>query len=261
MATLDFDIQLYRGSFSLALGFCMPGPGITALLGPSGCGKSTLLRALAGLEKPHHGYIRLDEKIWFDSSRGIALKPQERRAGLMFQHYALFPHMSVVDNISFGASKGASREVLEWIDRFEIADIVNRRPDRISGGQRQRVALARALAMAPEVLLLDEPFSSVDAHLRNHLRRLVRQTAVQTGIPVLMVTHDLEDVREVADWVGVMGNGCLQRFCRVGELFENEGLLFPKPRMSGRPRVLDNGSPKRSNQKKTKPWCALSHSG
>ena len=240
MATLDFDIQLYRGSFSLTVGFSMPGPGITALLGPSGCGKSTLLRALAGLERPRCGHIRLDGKVWFDSMREISLKPQQRRVGFMFQQYALFPHMSVLNNIAFGAPKGASRQVLEWIDRMEIMDIVNCRPDRISGGQRQRVALARALAMAPDVLLLDEPFSSVDTHLRKQLRRLVRQTAVQTGIPVLMVTHDQEDVREVADWVGVMGNGCLQRFGPAGQ--SNHGVLYEEPLEQGRALSMANCS-------------------
>jgi ABC-type sulfate/molybdate transport systems ATPase subunit len=226
MATLEFDIQLCRGSFSLAIGFPMPGRGVTALLGPSGCGKSTLLRALAGLERPLRGHIRLAETYWFDATRGICLRPQQRRAGLMFQHYALFPHMSVLENISFGAPKGATRQVRDWIDRFEIGDIAHCRPDRLSGGQRQRVALARALAMDPDVLLLDEPFSSLDIYLRHHLRRILRKTADRTGIPVLMVTHDLEDVREVADWMGVMGDGCLKHFGPVGEVLKDNSCIL-----------------------------------
>lgn len=240
MATFDFDIQLCRGEFSLDVGFSMPKPGITAILGPSGCGKSTLLRALAGLEKPHGGHIRLGEKVWFDSKRGVSLKPQQRRAGFMFQHYALFPHMTVMDNIAFGAPKGALREVRNWIDRFEIAEIIDCRPDRISGGQRQRVALARALAMKPAVLLLDEPFSSVDAHLRQHLRRLVRRTAYETGIPVLLVTHDPDDACEAADWVGLMGTGCLQHFGLVDELLKDESPVLPNPGIS-RPRSAECG--------------------
>jgi molybdate transport system ATP-binding protein len=238
MATLDFDIQLCRGAFSLAIGFSMPGHGITALLGPSGCGKSTLLRTLAGLERPLGGYIRLDEKYWFDTTRGISLSPQQRRAGLMFQHYALFPHMSVLDNISFGAPKSSTRQVWDWIDRFEIGDIANCRPDRISGGQRQRVALARALAMAPDVLLLDEPFSSLDMDLRHHLRQILRETAERTGIPILMVTHDLEDVREVADWMGVMGDGCLKRFGTVGEVLKDNSCFSGRAKIFGNPRPL-----------------------
>jgi molybdate transport system ATP-binding protein len=219
MTALQFDISLTRGPFSLEMALTLCGSGITALLGPSGCGKSTLLRALAGLENPYRGFIRLGSRVWFDSREGVFLRPQYRRAGFLFQQYALFPHMSVLDNICFGAPKGSMKEVSRLIEVFQIGDIAHCRPDQISGGQRQRVALARAIAMAPEVLLLDEPFSSVDTELRHHLRLLLREIASRTGIPVLMVTHDLEDVREVADWVGVMGTGCLRRFGKVTEVF------------------------------------------
>ena len=230
MTTLDIDIRLNRGSFSLQIGLCMATPGITALIGPSGCGKSTLLRAIAGLEYPRQGHIRMNDNVWFDSRRSVCLSPQQRRTGFMFQHYALFPHMSVWDNICFGAPNGAVDQVLELAEKLQIADILDCRPDRISGGQRQRVALARALAMAPDLLLLDEPFSSVDALLRGKLRRLLRRTVSETGIPALIVTHDLDDVREVADWVGVMGTGCLLRFGAVDEIVaasRDAGIWYP----------------------------------
>lgn len=219
MTSLHCDIGLCRGDFCLALNLSVSGPGITALLGPSGCGKTTLLRTLAGLEHPQRGRIGLDHQVWFDAGQRIFLKPQRRRVGFMFQSYALFPHLSVIDNIAFGTPKGGRRHVADLIDRLRITAVAHCRPDQLSGGQRQRVALARALAMQPDLLLLDEPFSSVDRCLRDHLRQLLRESAVATGIPVLMATHDLDDVKEIADWAGVMGDGCLRRFGPTSEVF------------------------------------------
>jgi molybdate transport system ATP-binding protein len=180
-----------------------------------------LLRSLAGLEHPLAGRIALGDQVWFDSRQGIHRAPRRRKAGLMFQHYALFPHMSVAQNLGFplsGLSRKLRREqVARWLAALDIEDIAQARPAHISGGQRQRVALARTLAADPDVLLLDEPFSAVDGALRHQLRELFRTVVRERARPVLLVTHDLEDVRELADRVAVMAAG---QVCRCGPVAE-----------------------------------------
>ena len=213
-ADLNAALHFRRSAFSLAMELTVPAAGITALVGPSGCGKTTLLRLLAGLETPEAGFVHLGERVWFDSARRIDLAPRHRRAGLLFQDYALFPHLSVAGNVGYGLPRGPDRaaRIDAWLDRLHLCELAGRRPAALSGGQRQRTALARALAADPSVLLLDEPFSAVDCALRQTLRLLLRETVADAGIPVVLVTHDLEDVRLVADRVGVVVAGCLRRF-------------------------------------------------
>jgi molybdate transport system ATP-binding protein len=220
--TLDFNIHLTRPGFELRLNLALPPDQTIVLLGPSGSGKSTLLRTLAGLERPRSGRIAIGERIWFDSHTGVDLPARRRRAGLVFQHYALFPHLSVARNIAFalpGLSRTARRNrVAFWLEHLRLSEFAQVSPEHLSGGQRQRVALARALAAEPEVLLLDEPFSAVDAELRQHLRQLFREVATDRPRPRLLVTHDLEDVRELADCIGVLVAGELRRFGSAHEV-------------------------------------------
>ena len=188
---------------------------LLALLGPSGSGKTTLLRALAGLEEPDAGRILFGQR---DATR---MSLRERRVGLVFQHYALFPHLSVFENVAFGLrsrrrrnrpkSAELKRRVHELLERMQIGDLSERLPDQISGGQKQRVALARAMAIEPSVLLLDEPFGALDAKVRIELRRWLRHIHDETGYTTVFVTHDQEEALELADRVVVMREGMIQQ--------------------------------------------------
>jgi len=222
MPCLDADLEFRRAAFRLAARIRVPETGITALVGPSGCGKTTLLRLLAGLERPMSGYIRHGERVWFDRGQRIDLAPKHRRAGLMFQDYALFPHLSVTRNVAYGQPHGDGEgEVRFWLDRLQLKPFAERRPHALSGGQKQRVALARALASRPEVLLLDEPFSAVDLGLRQSLRLLFQEVVAERALPTVLVTHDLDDVRHLADRVGVLIAGELRQFGPTSEVFSH----------------------------------------
>ncbi|AFL75321.1 ABC transporter ATP-binding protein [Thiocystis violascens] len=216
-ASLDFS----RPGFRLRLDLCVPPTGVTALIGPSGCGKSTLLRLLAGLEIHAAGHIRHGDRTWLDRAHRIDLAPRHRRVGLLFQEYALFPHLSVAGNIAYGLPRGRDREaaVAFWLARLQLDGLAARRPETLSGGQRQRVALARALASEPAVLLLDEPFSAVDCSLRQSLRLLFQEVLADRSVPTILVTHDLEDVRLIADRVGVLIDGELRQIGPTHEIF------------------------------------------
>jgi len=215
MAQLDADIHHRLRAFDLELTLAV-GDETLALVGPSGAGKSTFLRAVAGLERPHRGRVALDGEAWLDTERGVDLPPERRSVGLVFQEYALFPHLSVRRNVAFG---GASpTEVDELLERFGIAQLAAARPDAISGGERQRVALARALARRPRVLLLDEPLSALDAHTRGAVRAELRELLAGLGLPVVLVTHDFEDAATLADRVGVLVEGSLLQLGTPAEL-------------------------------------------
>jgi molybdate transport system ATP-binding protein len=174
-----------------------------ALVGPSGAGKTSVLRAIAGLLKPASGRIALGDDVWFDSAAGIFRKPDERRVGLVFQEYALFPHMTVRQNVAYGGRE----RVDEYLERFGISHLANAHPTQLSGGERQRVALARALARDPEILLLAEPLSALDAHTKIDVRAELQQLLAGLDIPTLLVTHDFEDAAALADQVGVIVEG------------------------------------------------------
>jgi sulfate transport system ATP-binding protein len=188
---------------------------LIALLGPSGSGKTTLLRTIAGLEFADRGQIR------FGARDASSLSVQERRVGFVFQHYALFRHMSVLENIAFGlrckprrerpARREIERRALELLERVQLADLRDRLPEQLSGGQRQRVALARAMAIDPTVLLLDEPFGALDAKVRVELRRWLRQIHDDTGYTTVFVTHDQEEALELADRVVVLNDGRIEQ--------------------------------------------------
>jgi len=203
------------------------GPGVTVLFGPSGCGKTTILRALAGLERPEGGHICFGEEVWFDAARGISRSPQERDVGFLFQQYALFPHLTVVDNVAFGVKhRGLSQtRVNEILARLKIEELAARYPAQLSGGQQQRVALARTLVCEPRLLLLDEPLSALDAPVREQLRGELRRILLASGRPAIMVTHDRIETLALADTVVVMTDGEVRQSGPVHEVFSRPNNL------------------------------------
>jgi molybdate transport system ATP-binding protein len=179
---------------------------VVALYGPSGGGKSLTLQAMAGLLAPRAGHVRIGTRTLFDAARGIDVRAEARGIGLLFQSYALFPHLSVRQNIAFGLTTWRKRladadaaQVDALIDRFGLQALAHSRPATLSGGQQQRVALARALACQPQLLLLDEPFAALHPLLRQQLRSELAAVRARVGIPVVLITHDTDDVLALAD--------------------------------------------------------------
>lgn len=211
--SLHAEISLQREAFTLDIALQAAAGETLALLGPNGSGKSTTLRCLAGLEQPTRGAIDISGTVVDDPSRGIDVPPEGRSVGFVFQDYLLFPHMSVLDNVSFGPrSRGASRRQAEasardWLARLEIADLADRKPRQLSGGQAQRVALARALVTEPDLLLLDEPLAALDAGTRSAVRSLLRRHLADFAGTVVLVTHDPMDAMVLADRAVVLEEG------------------------------------------------------
>ena len=177
---LDIDVQIEAGIF-------------VAISGPSGSGKTTLLRLIAGLEKGE-GLIKINNKIWLDTANGLRLLPQQRKVGYVFQNYALFPNMTVRQNLTFALEKNQSPAIIEeLINTMELGELVNRYPQQLSGGQQQRVALARALVRKPPILLLDEPLSALDEGLRSHLQDYILKIHRKYQLTTLLVSHDTRE--------------------------------------------------------------------
>jgi sulfate transport system ATP-binding protein len=203
---------------------------LVALLGPSGSGKTTLLRMIAGLETPDSGAIRLNGE---DATRSTA---RERQVGFVFQHYALFRHLTVFENIAFGLrlrpkqtrpSEGEIRDrVKQLLELIQLNWLADRYPNQLSGGQRQRVALARTLAVEPRVLLLDEPFGALDAKVRKELRRWLRKLHDELHITSVFVTHDQEEALEVSDRVAIMNRGHIEQVGTPAEVYDNPANAF-----------------------------------
>ena len=203
---------------------------IGVLIGPSGCGKTTLLRAVAGLEPLAGGRIRMDGRLLGDAASGVQVPPEARRIGMVFQDYALFPHLSVADNVAFGVqdlprSERAAR-VAQMLDLVGLAHAAKRAPHQLSGGQQQRIALARALARAPRLLLLDEPFSNLDVDLRERLAHEVRGILKDTGTTALFVTHDQLEAFALGDVIGVMQRGRLEQWDDAYALYHRPATRF-----------------------------------
>ena len=207
--TLDHPLRSYRLSLDAALG-----RETLALVGPSGAGKSSVLRSIAGLLRPERGRVALGEAVWLDTDAGVDLPPERRSVGLVFQEYALFPHLDVRRNVGFGGRE----RVDELLERFRISHLSGARPGDLSGGERQRVALARALARDPAVLLLDEPLSALDAHTRAIVRGELAELLGELRLPTLLVTHDFEDAAALADRVGVIVDGRVLQLGTAAEL-------------------------------------------
>ena len=207
---LEVQFEKRLASFTLSLDFsCYTEP--LAVLGPSGSGKSMTLRCIAGLEQPDRGRIVLGNDVLFDSAKYVSKPSRARRIGLLFQHYALFPHMTVTENIAFGLGGVADAErrarVAKQISQTHLTGLESRYPRELSGGEQQRVALARALAVEPQALLLDEPLSALDTHLRSQIERQLIETLGQFRRPALFVTHNMEEAYRIATNLLVLSKG------------------------------------------------------
>lgn len=213
---LQLRVRKRLSSFTLDVDLSVDG-GLTVLFGPSGAGKTLTLRAVAGLLTPDSGRIVIDDNLVFDSRRNLNLPPQRRRVGYVMQDYALFPHLTVAENIAFGLSgrpmRGQQQIVDDMLRLVRLEGLGPRRPRQLSGGQQQRVALARVLVTRPRVLLLDEPFAALDTPLRSRLRRDLLDVRQRFDVPILFVTHDLEEAHMLADQMAVYDEG---RVLQVG---------------------------------------------
>ena len=202
------------------------------LLGPSGCGKTTTLRMIAGLETPTEGMISIDGKVVFDADKGINLPPNKRDVGFLFQNYALWPHMTVYQNIAFGLEnlkwdkKRIDARVKELLAMLRIEQFEKRYPSELSGGQQQRVAIARTLAPGPKVLFMDEPLSNLDAKLRMEMRTELKRLHRDTDSTFVYVTHDQLEAMTLSTRVCIMQNGLLQQYAPPLEMYNNPANLF-----------------------------------
>jgi molybdate transport system ATP-binding protein len=206
----------------LELAFSVAPGELLALIGPSGSGKTTTLRSIAGLHTPEDGRIVCAGAVWYDGAAGVSLAPRRRRVGLVFQSYALFPHLSAADNVMEAltdlapATRREQARIL--LARVHLEGLGERRPAQLSGGQRQRVAVARALARRPDALLLDEPFSAVDQTTRRSLQRDMAELRRDLSMPVILVTHDIDEVARLADSVVLLSDGKVAATGAVNEV-------------------------------------------
>ncbi|EXJ09566.1 ABC transporter ATP-binding protein [Nitrincola nitratireducens] len=221
---LDFCLES-KGKIPLNAKLRVRAGELVALLGPSGSGKTTLLRCLAGLYTDVIGHIHSGNTQWLSSQHKIQLRPEQRSLGMVFQSYALFPHLNALQNVMIPLQKHskavAKQNALDWLARVHLAGLEQRKPHELSGGQRQRVALARALVAKPQLLLLDEPFSAVDQATRHKLRRELALLRSQIEAPTILVTHDLEEALQLADRICVLHHGQLLQVATPDELMNH----------------------------------------
>ena len=227
--------------------FEIPDGKLIGLLGPSGCGKSTVLNLICGLEKPTEG------RIYFGEDDVTELPPENRGVGLVFQNYALYPHLTARQNILFplqnlkGEARPDKAKMLEMAEEaaklVQIGELLDRKPSQMSGGQQQRVAIARALVKRPRVLLLDEPLSNLDARLRIQTREEIRRIQRETGITTVFVTHDQEEAMSISDMIVVMKQGILQQIGKPQEVYDDRNSWAPLPSMCLKERCGAASSP------------------
>ena len=189
----------------------------TTLLGPSGCGKTTLLRMISGLETPDSGEIWFDDRCVFSSKKNINLPPEKRRLGFVFQDFALWPHMTVFENVAFGLrtskrTENLKEKVMAALRAVQLDDFADRYPHQMSGGQQQRVAFARAIVIEPECILFDEPLSALDALLREEMRSELRELVTRLGITAVFVTHDQAEAMSMSDKIAVLSRGVVEQY-------------------------------------------------
>jgi molybdate transport system ATP-binding protein len=227
-------VKRYAG-FRLEVSF-EAAPGVTVLYGPSGAGKTLTLACIAGFVLPESGRILLDDRILFDGASHVNLPPQKRTCGYVFQNYALFPHMTLRENLAFAGDGLARlerhRRIAEQLDRFKLTSVASHYPDQLSGGQKQRGSIARALIADPRILLLDEPAQGLDAALRADLHELIRDLRGSLRVPILLVTHDAEESFALADRVLIYDNGKIVHTGTPAELLINPATI-PVARLLG----------------------------
>ena len=209
---LSLDLQIKKGEF-------------VVLTGPSGAGKTSTLRILSGLMDADLGHISVGDLVWFDSKKNISLSPQSRRAGIVFQEYALFPNMTVRKNLEYALRKNQENEIVEeLIEVTELGNLQNEFPNELSGGQKQRVALARSLVQRPKLLLLDEPLSALDRKMRFQLQDYLINVHCKYELTTIMVTHDTSEILRLADLVYVLDEGHVTESGRPTEIFAEHNI-------------------------------------
>ncbi|HZT07981.1 MAG TPA: ABC transporter ATP-binding protein [Chloroflexota bacterium] len=237
----DLDLEIREGEFF-------------TFLGPSGCGKTTTLRCIGGLEKPDAGAIRLGSRALVDVNRRLFVPPERRNMGMVFQSYALWPHMTVFENVAYPLKLRRTprteirRRVEETLRLVGLGELSNRQAPQLSGGQQQRVALARALVFSPEVLLLDEPLSNLDALLRDEMRRQLKELQARLGVTTIFVTHDQVEALSVSDRIAIMNNGHLEQLGTPRDVYTNPATPFAQSflgrtlTVDGRVTRIDDGA-------------------
>lgn len=231
-------IHSSTGVEELELELTVPQFGFVSIYGKSGVGKTTLLRMIAGLTKPDSGYIRVNDEIWFDSSKKINLKPQKRNIGYVFQDYALFPNMTVKEHLLYAQHFEEKNYVSELLDNFHLKGLCERRPARLSGGQQQRLATARALARKPKILLLDEPLSALDSETRDSLQYEILQAHKKYSATTLLVSHDVSEISRMSDCVYIIEGGRIGRHGAPKDVFR-----LPVPDDTGKSQVFTKMQP------------------
>lgn len=226
MIELDIQKQLHaaEGEMQLRLDLRIEKGQLVTLYGPSGSGKTSTLRILSGLMKPEQGKITVDGKVWFDSDKKVDLKPQKRNIGYVFQDYALFPHMTVLQNLEFAQNSGKNSIIPQLVEIVGLGDLQHRKPDTLSGGQQQRVALARALVQQPEILLLDEPLSALDMGIRLKLQEYIRKVHQEFKLTTILISHDIGEIHRLSDHVFMLENGRVTKRGSPAELFVNQNI-------------------------------------
>jgi molybdate transport system ATP-binding protein len=208
---LQKKLGFVRGNMSLKVDFTVNAGELVALYGASGGGKTSILRMIAGLMLPEAGRVDVERETWYDSEQKLFWPPQKRHAGMVFQDYALFPNMSVRQNIAYASTKDDESWVEKLIDTMELRNLEHKRPNMLSGGQRQRVALARAIVRKPAILLLDEPFAALDTDLRLRMHEFLLEIHKQFSLTTILVSHDLLEVARLADRVFLLEEGLISR--------------------------------------------------
>lgn len=221
MIKIDIAKKLHgsRGEIDFRIAHEFESGEFWTIFGESGIGKTTLLRMIAGLETPDNGTIEVDGEIWFDSAKKVTLPPQKRKVGFVFQNYALFENMSVLENLTFAQAKKDQQKAAQILEKMGIAELKSRFPSTLSGGQRQRVALARAIAQEPKVLLLDEPLSALDAIMRTKLQDELKKTHKDFALTTIMVSHDRSEVFRLSDYTLWLKDGKLYKKGAPKEIF------------------------------------------
>ena len=222
--TLDKALNFSGGKMNLRIEIKVAEGQFITLYGKSGAGKTSILRMLAGLMRPDAGRIVVGEEVWFDGAKGIHWRPQKRSVGFLFQDYALFPNMTVKENLEFALQKGQTKGIInELMELIELGELQDRRPQTLSGGQQQRVALARALVQRPQLLLLDEPLSALDLDMREKLQRYLLKVHQEYGLTTILVSHDQQEIQRLSDEVYEVEQG---RVMRQG----TPSVIFPSKR-------------------------------
>ncbi|MEN1784241.1 MAG: ABC transporter ATP-binding protein [Bacteroidota bacterium] len=224
VAQLQKKLSGPQGSLHLNIALHVERGQTIALFGASGAGKTATLRMLAGLMRPDNGHITVDGFIWYNERTKTHLKPQKRTIGFMFQEYALFPHMTVLQHLQFAQKKDNPRFIHTLLEVMELEVLANKKPTHLSGGQQQRVALARALARQPQILLLDEPLSALDQNMRQHLRTYLKQLQQQLGFTTILVSHDEAEVQALAEKVYVLQNGSIAQKGSPQKVFKAQNI-------------------------------------